>query len=376
MASGRIGVTGTTGLIGRHLLDHVLAQGKDVIAIDLRARGTSLEDAVASCNTVVHLAGVNRGDERALERTNIDLATKLRESARGASVRVVYASTTREREDTPYGRGKLGARMVLEEGARAGDIAALRTMVIPNVFGAHGRPFHNSVVATFCHQLTHGATPEVIIDATLPLVYVNPLVRQLTALAGAPWTGAAEVQVPAPYSATVTGILAVLQSFHHAYYETRVVPSFRDAFERDLWATFMTFMEDADHLWHPQVHADPRGSLFELVRGGPAGQVFMSTSRPGVLRGNHYHTRKLERFCVVRGTATIRLRRIDRSEITEFSVSGEDIAIVEIPIFHTHNIENIGPSELLTLFWANEVFDAEDPDTFALDVAAPPRNPQ
>ena len=333
------------------------------MAIDVRS--DQLVEQVQGCHTVVHLAGVNRGSDDALEHTNEQLAERLAHAAEGAGrPRVVYASTVRQVEDTPYGRGKRAAGRTLEAAARVGAVSGLRTLVIPNVFGARARPYHNSVVATFCHQLSHGEKPTVIQDAELGFIHVNELVTRIAALVDETWEGVASEEVDTTWHTSVSGLLGLLESFQRSAYDTHVVPELHAAGEKALWATFLSYMPLEDLHWRPEVHSDQRGLLFELVRGGTGGQTFVSTSHPGVVRGNHYHTHKLERFCVLAGEAVIRLRRIDRDEVVSFQVDGATPSIVEIPVFHTHNIENTGDGELLTLFWANELFDPDDPDTY------------
>ena len=113
---------------------------------------------------------------------------------------------------------------------------------------------------------------------------------------------------------------------------------------------------------------DPRGSLIEVFKMPSDGQVFYSTSKPGIIRGNHYHTRKIERFCVIDGSGTIRLRNRVTNEIREFHVSGDKPQTVTMLINWTHNIQNTGDTEMKLLVWANEIFDPQDPDTFSEEV--------
>ncbi|KPK45285.1 MAG: hypothetical protein AMJ65_00385, partial [Phycisphaerae bacterium SG8_4] len=162
----------------------------------------------------------------------------------------------------------------------------------------------------------------------------------------------------------VSEILAKLNRFKDMYYDKSIVPDLEAGFEQHLYNTFLTYMENSDYQRFPMVHSDDRGSLFEVVKQEDGAQVFFSTTKPGITRGNHYHTRKMEKFCVVKGQAIIRLRRIGTDQVIEYNVSGSKPASIEMPIFYTHSIENVGTEELLTLFWTNELFDNDDPDTF------------
>jgi len=162
----------------------------------------------------------------------------------------------------------------------------------------------------------------------------------------------------------VSEILTTLKRFKEMYYDKRIVPDLELGFERNLYNAFLTYMENTDYEQFPVVRCDERGKLFEVVKQENGGQVFFSTTKPGITRGNHYHTRKMEKFCVVKGEAVIRLRRIGTNEVVEYNVSGSKPASIEMPIFYAHSIENVGTEELLTLFWTNELFDENDPDTF------------
>ena len=117
-----------------------------------------------------------------------------------------------------------------------------------------------------------------------------------------------------------------------------------------------------------ELKTDDRGWLFELVKSPGAGQIFVSRTRPGITRGNHYHDTKIEKFCVVQGQGVIRFRPVLGTEIIEYPVSDQQIKIVDIPPGYTHSIENTGSTDMLTLFWANEIFDPQRPDTYFLKV--------
>ncbi|MFH1746088.1 MAG: NAD-dependent epimerase/dehydratase family protein [Planctomycetota bacterium] len=372
MAALRVGITGLIGFVGTHLRDR-LAREEDIVVPPFEDEyfddPAHLRDFVANCDVIVHLAAMNRGEPDEIYQVNLELVNKLVSRMEAAAVRphVIFSSSTQIDLDNPYGKSKQeGARRLRAWAER--EQAPLSILIIPNVFGDSGRPYYNSVVATFCHQLTHGEQPQVTGDKTLDLIYVQELAEIVLVAIRQPPTGVAEVRVPATCQIEVSGILGLLERFKDYYFDKRIVPRFTNRFEENLYRTFLTYMPDADFAQHPTLHADDRGSLFEVVKQEGAGQVFFSTTRPGITRGNHYHTRKLEKFCVVQGQALIRMRRIGGGHIKEYRVSGDQPAVVEMPIFHTHNITNIGDTDMLTLFWTNELFDPEDPDTFYEDV--------
>jgi len=167
----------------------------------------------------------------------------------------------------------------------------------------------------------------------------------------------------------VSRLLEMLKSFRDSYFDRDVVPDLSDRTTQHLYATFLSYLP-TDKLRHcPPLHTDNRGSLVEVIKLAQGGQVFFSTTKPGIVRGNHYHTRKVEWFCVLKGEAVIRLRRLGMHEIQEFRVSGSQPEFISIPVMHTHHIENVGDEELLTMFWCNEIFDAHDADTYLEKVA-------
>jgi len=314
---------------------------------------------------VVHLAAMNRGDETEIYNTNIELVKKLvtmLEDLR-KTPHVLFSSSTQVELDNPYGRSKKeGARLLADWATKTG--APLTILTIPNVFGDRCRPFYNSVIATFCHLLTHGGQPEIQVDKELSLIYINELTEAIRSRIVNPPVGIDEFKVPATAKTTVTGILSTLKQFREYYYDKKKVPNFANTFERNLYSTFVSYMEPADFRQIPTLHTDNRGMLFEVIKQEDGGQIFFSWTKPGITRGNHYHTRKMEKFCVVQGEAIIRLRRIDGNKVEEYRVSGDSPSLINIPIFHTHNIVNVGTVDLLTLFWVSEEFNPNDSDTY------------
>jgi UDP-2-acetamido-2,6-beta-L-arabino-hexul-4-ose reductase len=225
------------------------------------------------------------------------------------------------------------------------------------------------VVATFCHQLAHGGQPVIIDDQLIEFVWINDLVDVLSEIIRQPPSGIAERRVASTARLNVSQLLTKLAAFRTSYFKENVVPDLSDPLDASLYTTFLSYVELDDHRHRPRVHHDDRGQLFEILRMATGGQIFFSTTKPGVIRGNHFHTRKVEWFCVLRGEAAIRIRRVGDSRVREFRVSGESPEFISIPALHTHQIENIGAEELLTMFWCNEIFQPADPDTFYEQVA-------
>ena len=361
----RVLVTGAGGMVGWHVACFLrTVPGFEVLAVGREAFESpdSLEAAVRGCDAVIHCAGMNRGDEAVVARTNVRLVESLVAALEACSSRahVVFTSSTHIERDSLYGASKREcAGLFAAWAARAG--AKFSNLVLPNVFGEQGRPFYNSVVSTFCHQLAVGETPTVAQDAELEQVHAQQVARVMLACLRDAHSGDLRV---AGHKVSVSGLLERLHGFQ-ASYAGQVIPDLRQDFDRDLFNTFRSYLYPALYPVALKVHSDARGFLFESVKSLNGGQSFVSSTVPGITRGNHYHSRKVERFLVVSGRAEIRLRRVLDDAVQVFSVSGDQPAFVDIPTLHTHNITNTGSSELLTLFWTHELFDPENPDTFA-----------
>ncbi len=368
----RIGITGPNGFIAKHLAAYLRRETEHEIVPCPREAFDSLSDLetfVSRCDVIVHSAGVNRGEPSEVEFVNAQLAEQLVEACESAKVtpRFVFTSTTQRNDDNPYGRGKRRAEEILYRWANANNTHCT-TLVIPNVYGAGSQPYYNSVVATFCHQLTHNEQPSILDDRTVEFIWINDLIPQIASEILSD-ESSSERRVTGETTLKVSELLSLLEEFRDAYFVKNVVPELGTPIRASLYSTFLSHIDLNDHRHMPPLHTDERGALCEVIKISGGGQVFFSTTKPGVTRGNHYHTRKVEWFCVVKGEATIRLRRLGEEKITEFHVSGERPEFISIPVLHTHSIENSGDTELLTMFWCNEIFDAADADTHFEKVA-------
>jgi UDP-2-acetamido-2,6-beta-L-arabino-hexul-4-ose reductase len=372
-----VGITGPRGFIAGHLARHLSKKSADarpfnVVSVPRNcfSNPATLRESVKNCGTIVHLAGMNRGDEHEIYETNAHLADRLIEAldASGTRPHVIFASSTQRERPNAYGRSKKYAEQRLRDwAARAG--APLTILVVPNVFGPGCRPYYNSVVATFCHQLAHGQQPVVIDDQQLELIWINDLVEAVGQIIRERRAGVHEARVAGSARLSVSQLLAKLQAMRESYFEENIVPDLADPFDASLYTTFLSYIELDDHCHRPQLHSDARGQLFEVLRMAGGGQIFFSTTKPGVVRGNHFHSRKVEWFCVVRGEAMIRIRRVGEDRVREFRVCGASPEFISIPALCTHQIENVGSEDLLTMFWCNEIFQPGDPDTFFEKVA-------
>ena len=359
-----IGVTGSQGMLGWHVCGFLRTLPD--VQLRLADRETfstakSLAEFARGCDVVVHLAGMNRGDASEVAQTNIRLTQELIAAliAVDSRAHVLFSSSTHIDRDTEYGASKRECAALLEAWA-AQSGGKFTNLVLPNIFGERGKPFYNSVVSTFCHQVALGETPVIQQDAELEQIHTQSVARLIWDCVAEARVG--ELRIPG-WKVTVSGLLEKIQGFG-ALYSGHIFPDVRDDFDRDLFNTFRSYLYPARYPTALTLHEDPRGCLFEAVKTHNGGQTFLSTTKPGITRGNHYHTRKIERFLVVSGQAEIRLRRVFDAEVQVFKVSGDQPAYVDMPTLHTHNITNAGPSDLITLFWTHEFYDPNLPDTF------------
>lgn len=361
----RIAITGADGFLGWHASARLHGE-KAHQPVRIGRAGfsdpTRLAEAVGQADAVFHIAGMNRGPDEEVERTNVSLAESLVSAldASGSKAHVVFANSTHIDRDTRYASGKRAAAAALRAWAERRD-ARFTDLVLPNLFGECGRPFYNSVVSTFCHQLAAGETPRIHQDSEIELLHAQEAVaHMLEALT----QGRVGTVRPGGHRVRVSTLLARLTEMS-SQYERQLIPALSDPFDLAMFNTLRAYRYPAHYPVALELREDVRGSLFEAVRSLHGGQCFLSTTKPGVTRGNHYHRGKLERFLVVQGEAVIRIRRLFSDEVREFAVTGDKPAYIDMPAFHTHNITNTGTGTLLTMFWAHEIFDPAAPDTYA-----------
>ncbi|WP_412030345.1 NAD-dependent epimerase/dehydratase family protein [Deinococcus yunweiensis] len=360
----RIGVTGAHGMLGTHVRAYLY--GRPDVELRAASRTTFDGDALTSfvdgCDVILHLAGMNRGDDAVVAATNVALTSQLIEAleASGSRAHILFSSSTHIERDTAYGQSKREAAALLAAwAARSGG--RFTNVILPGVFGEGGRPFYNSVVSTFCHQLATGETPTPHADSPIEQIHAQEVARVFEQLIHSSTTGDVRVGGTAM---TVFGLLETLSDMK-ALYEQHIIPDLREGIRRDLFNTYRSYLYPAHYPVALTLHTDPRGSLFEAIKSPNGGQSFLSTTHPGITRGNHYHTRKVERFLVTGGEAEIRLRHLFGTTVQTFRVSGDVPSYIDIPTLHTHNITNVGTSTLTTLFWTHELYDPAQPDTVA-----------
>ena len=361
----KIVVTGAYGFLGWHLRARLAAvSDADVVAVgrpELLDRHV-LARSMLGADAVIHVAGANRGAPAEVAAINIELAHQVAAAieASASSPTIVFANSTQAESGSPYGVSKAKAANALEQCAAARG-SQFVDVILPNLFGEHGRPHYNSFVATFCHEVAHGRTPEMHDpSALIELLHVQDAAQALMDAL----TADGHYYRPAGVGRRVGDVFETLTRMHRTYSGSDL-PELRDAFERSLFSTYRSSQFPRGFPVELPTRADHRGSLVEAVRNRSGeGQTFVSTTLPGQVRGDHYHLQKFERFLVLKGTAEIRLRRVLHDEVLRFRVSGSRPAFVDMPALWAHAIENVGQAELVTLFWADELFDADRPDTY------------
>lgn len=358
----RIILTGAGGFLGWHtrLRLHALTD-HEVVPVG-RSEWQDLPNLLEGADAIIHIAGVNRADsdDEVLEG-NLDLATDLATALTGAGspLRVVYANSTQAGNGTPYGSGKEEAARILGRATEATG-GTLVDVLLPNIFGEHGRPRYNSFVATFVHATITG--DEVSInDNQVGLLHVQDAARALVdGLTGE----AAEIR-PQPESHGVQEVWDLLQEFHSTYVPTGEIPDLSSKFRIDLFNTYRSALFPEHYPIQLVPHTDPRGAFVETVRcRGGEGQTSFSTTVPGITRGEHYHLSKIERFAVIRGKGTMELRKMFTDEVITFEADGDSPVAIDMPVGWVHNITNTGDDVLFTQFWSHELFRPDAPDTF------------
>ncbi len=365
-------VTGSAGFIGKNLLIALRRIPElEIFTFDVNDDKQILKTHLSEASVIYHLAGVNRPKrEEEFFEGNSDLTRFIVNYLidHGKKPLVVLASSIQVKLDNPYGKSKLEAEeAVLDYHLQTG--AKICIYRLTNVFGKWSRPNYNTVVATFCHNIARGL--EISISdphKELELIYVDDLVREFTDLLGG---NAKETEVFHAVSRSFKVTLGELADKIRQLKDMRtnlLVPDLGDEFMRCLHATYVSFLDINDFAYSLDMKKDDRGVLFELIKSKSFGQIFVSTTRKGVTRGNHYHDSKIEKFCVIRGKAAIRFRHVLTNETIEYTVSDDKIEVVDIPPGYTHHIENLADDEMIVLFWANHIFKSDKPDTYFCEV--------
>ena len=362
-------VTGSSGFIGKNLHQH-LKEEKDIEIITFEQEDSfaKIENNINEIDFIFHLAGINRPESTEEFYTgNADLTRSIIEllNSKKLNTPIVITSSIQAEKENDYGKSKKQAEEV------AGSYANPYIYRLHNVFGKWCRPNYNSVIATFCHNVAHDI--EIVVNdenVELELIYIDDIINEfMRILKGEnPAHKENDYYYIDPVYKMKLGELADRIKEFKIDMETISVPPTGDEFTKKLFSTYLSYVKMDDMVCIPKMNVDERGSFIELIKTQESGQVSVSVSKPGVVRGNHYHHTKMEKFIVIKGNAKITFRHIVTNEINEFYVDDTRLKIVNIPVGHTHKIENIGEDEMILLLWCNEIFDPNNPDTYFEEV--------
>lgn len=361
-------ITGSRGFIGRNLLISLkFTPGLEVFEFDIENSSDYLKKTLDNIDFVFHLAGVNRPvDVNDFNKHNTELTEYIVDYLieRKNFIPVVLSSSTQAELDNDYGRSKLEAESHIDRYRKLGGEGYIYRFT--NVFGKWCRPNYNSVVATFCDSIANGK--EIIIsdrNKELNLIHVDDIIKDFKRILSGniDEKNSSFLSVGPTYKVTLGEIADLIKSFKDMSVSV-MIPNMENDFIRKLHSTYLSYVPLTDAKYPVNKQNDERGSLFELIKSKSLGQIFVSKTNPGITRGNHFHHLKNEKFCVIDGTAVIKFRHLITNETQEFFVNGFDPSVINILPGYTHSITNTGSGELITLFWANEPFDKENPDTY------------
>lgn len=364
-------ITGSNGFVGRNLAVH-LDERKDVEVLCFSRENDpkDLPALVAQVDFVFHLAGVNRPqDPEEFKTGNAGLTQALSDAiiASGRKIPLIYTSSTQAAHDNAYGSSKRTAEEVLHKLASEHG-SPVYLFRLPNVFGKWARPNYNSAVATFCYNIARGL-PIQINDpsASITLVYIDDVVKSFISVMDGLVAPTPFSEVEPQYQITVGELSQQLQAFRDSR-GTLVTERVGTGLTRALYSTYLSYLPPESFTYEVPKYGDPRGEFVEMLKTPDAGQFSFFTAHPGVTRGGHYHHTKTEKFLVIRGEACFRFRHIVSGEFYELFTDGVKPVIVETVPGWTHDITNVGEGEMIVMLWANEIFDREHPDTYALAV--------
>lgn len=369
----RVLVTGSNGFIGKNLIEGLRRlENVKIKTFDIEDDIDRLSAHLKEVDIVFHLAGVNRPEKiEEFEVGNTCLTQTIVSILQGfnRNIPIVLSSSIQAVLDNPYGISKKKAEDVLIEYSQKND-AKVYIYRFPNVFGKWCRPNYNSVVATFCYNISHGLNISISdVNNEIELVYIDDVVDGFLGILSDENAHRDKYYYKIERTFRITlGALAEKIYQLRDMRKSLVVPDLSDDFMKCLHATYFSYLDKDDFSYKLDLKTDQRGSLAELIKSESFGQIFVSTSHRDVIRGNHYHNTKVEKFCVLKGKAVIKFRHILEDEVLSYHVSGDEIEIVDIPPGYTHSIENLGNDEMIVLFWANQIFDPDKPDTYYSEV--------
>ena len=360
-------VTGSEGFLGKNLVAALKRiPGYTVRECDITTPHDVFTGYLREADIVYHLAGINRPPRDSdFTEGNVNFTKVLIDtlSAHNKKIPIVFTSSSQALLDNPYGKSKKEAEDILLSFARTTG-SPVYIYRLTNVFGKWCKPNYNSVVATFCHNISRHIDISISDEKKeMELAYIDDVVAEFTGIIGRTDMASGNHHVlPRSFKTTLGGLAKMLFSFRDIR-ATLTLPDLADDFTRYLYSTYLSYLDTTDFSYPLDTKSDQRGVLAELLKSPHFGQIFISRTHAGITRGNHYHDTKIEKFCVIEGKAVIRFRHILDKTVISYPVTGNELKIVDIPPGYTHCIENTGDREMVVLFWANAIFDKNRPDT-------------
>lgn len=368
----KILVTGAKGFIGKNLIAELRnREYSDIFEYDKETNPELLDKYCKEADFVFHLAGVNRPkDQSEFIKGNFGFTSFLLDTLKkyNNTCPVMISSSIQAELGNPYGKSKKAGENLLFDYSKETGVKAL-VYRFSNVFGKWCRPNYNSAVATFCYNIAHDLPiqvndPSVVMN----LVYIDDVVNELiNALEGNENQVKEFCEVLVTHTITLGEIVDLIYTFKKSR-DDRSVPYMSNDLTKKLYSTYLSYLPEDKFNYELKMNVDQRGSFTEFIKTPDRGQLSVNISKPGITKGNHWHHTKNEKFLVVSGRGVIRFRKLDSDKILEYLVSGDKMEVVDIPTGYTHNIENLGDTDMVTIMWANEPFDPEKPDTYFLEV--------
>lgn len=372
----KILITGASGFIGKNLCSTLDRDERyELLKVTLETTELQLAECLKECDFIFHLAGVNRPkDEKEFFEGNADFTAQITQSLEnynrrsGKKVPIVFTSSIQVERDNPYGLSKKQGEGALVEYEKATG-APVYIYRFTNIYGKWSQPNYNTVVATFCYNIARDLPIQVNDpDVDLRLCYIDDVVEEfLKVLEDGPTRENGHCIVPVTHSIKLGDLADTMRNFKESRRNLSVA-DMSNQLERNLYSTYLSFLPQDDFSYPLKMNVDDRGSFTEIIRTPERGQVSVNISKPGITKGNHWHHSKNEKFLVVSGTGVIRFRKIGENRVIEYRVSGDRLEVVDIPTGYTHNIENLGATDMVTLMWVNECFNPEKPDTYYEEV--------
>lgn len=368
----KILITGAKGFIGKNLIFELKNRGyAEIFEYDLDSDFALLDVFTQKCDFIFHLAGVNRPqNDSDFMKGNYGFTSSLLASLKKNNNKapILITSSIQAELDNHYGRSKKAGENLLFE-YEAGTGATVFVYRLPNVFGKWCRPNYNSAVATFCHNIANEMPIQVNDpNVDMKLVYIDDLVNEfINALKGNANRRGSFCHVDNLYTIRLGEIADLIYSFKESR-ENKHIPNMSNDFTKKLYSTYLSYLPKDKFSYPLKMNIDQRGSFTEFLKTVERGQISINVSKPGITKGNHWHQTKNEKFLVVSGKGVVKLRKIDSNEVIEYPVCGEKLDVIDIPVGYTHIITNTGNKDMVTVMWANEVFDPEKPDTYYMEV--------